>query len=68
MNDMEFIGNDEEYEAVLGRIEELMDAEADTPEGDELVHLSTLVEIYENENFPLDFEPIPELLGPDEDP
>ena len=48
------IKNDREYEAALERIEELMDAVPDTPEGDELELLSTLVELYEEKRYPID--------------
>ena len=44
----------EEYERALKRIEELMDAEVDTPEGDELVRLADMVEAYEEEHYPID--------------
>lgn len=46
-----------DYEAALNRIDELWDAKADTPEGDELDILTTLVEAYETNNF--------EILPPD---
>ena len=48
------IKNDREYEAALARIDELMDAAPDTPEGDELELLTTLVEVYEEKHFPID--------------
>jgi HTH-type transcriptional regulator/antitoxin HigA len=48
------IKNDREYEAALARIEELMDAAPDTPEGDELELLTTLVEVYEEKHFVID--------------
>jgi len=35
------------YQAALGRIEELMDAELNSPEGEELDVLGTLVHAYE---------------------
>lgn len=41
----------EDYDAALERIMELMDAKIDTPEGDELDILGTLVEAYESRNF-----------------
>ena len=41
------IKSDADYEAALTRIMILMDAEKDTPEGDELDVLGTLVEAYE---------------------
>ena len=44
----------EDYENALKRIEQLMDAKLGTPEGDELEVLSTLVDLYEEEHFPVD--------------
>lgn len=43
-----------EYEAALGRIEKLMDAAPNTPQGDELDLLSLLVRDYEEKTFPID--------------
>jgi HTH-type transcriptional regulator / antitoxin HigA len=43
-----------EYEAALGRIEKLMDAAPNTPQGDELDLLSLLVQHYEEKAFPID--------------
>lgn len=40
-----------DYEAALNRINDLWDAKTDTPEGDELDILATLVEAYETKNF-----------------
>jgi HTH-type transcriptional regulator/antitoxin HigA len=48
------IKNDRDYEAALARIDELMDATRDTPEGDQLELLTTLVEAYEEQHFPID--------------
>ncbi len=48
------IKTEEEYERALKRIEELMDAEAGTPEEDELVRLTDIVEAYEEEHYPID--------------
>jgi HTH-type transcriptional regulator/antitoxin HigA len=48
------IKNDRDYEAALEQIEKLMDAAPDTPEGDELELLTTLVELYEEKHFPID--------------
>lgn len=45
------IKSPKDYEATLERILVLMDAEADTPEGDELDILGTLVEAYEAKHF-----------------
>lgn len=42
-----------DYEKALSRIEMLMDAEFNTPEGDELDILTTLVENYEAKHFPI---------------
>lgn len=48
-----------DYNLVLSRIEDLMDAEANTPEAEELELLSTLVELYEDEHYAMDTpEPI----------
>ena len=48
------IKTQEDYENALKRIEQLMDAKLGTPEGDELEVLSTLVDLYEEEHFPVD--------------
>jgi HTH-type transcriptional regulator / antitoxin HigA len=42
-----------DYEAALQRIDALMEAEAETPEADELEVLATLVELYEEQHFPI---------------
>jgi HTH-type transcriptional regulator / antitoxin HigA len=49
------IRTEDDYEAALLQIESLMDAEADTPEADELEVLATLVELYEEKHFPIDW-------------
>ncbi|MEA3239147.1 MAG: transcriptional regulator, partial [Candidatus Bipolaricaulota bacterium] len=43
-----------EYEAALARLDELLDAKPGTPEGDEFELWVTLVEIYEEKQFPID--------------
>ncbi len=43
-----------DYQAALREIETLMHAAADTPEGDRLDVLATLVEAYESRHYPLD--------------
>ena len=43
-----------DYRAALKEIETLMAAEADTPEGERLDVLVTLVEAYEQKHFPMD--------------
>lgn len=44
----------EDYRRARNRIEKLMSAEANTPEGDELDVLATLVDAYEEKHFPMD--------------
>jgi len=41
------------YYRALKRIDELMDTDPDTPEGDELELLVTLVELYEKKAYPI---------------
>ena len=48
------IKTEEDYTLALKRIEALMDAEAKTPEADELELLVTLVEMYEEKHYPID--------------
>ena len=45
------IKNEEDYEKALSRIEELMDAQSDTPEMDELELMTALVEMYEDRHY-----------------
>jgi HTH-type transcriptional regulator / antitoxin HigA len=45
------IKTDKDYQATLAEIEHLFDAEPDTPEGDRLEILTTLVEAYEQHHF-----------------
>ena len=53
------IKTEEDYSLVLSRIEDLMDAEANTPEAEELELLATLIELYEDEHYAMDTpEPI----------
>lgn len=47
------IKTEADYDAALERIELLMDAEVDSPEGDELDILVTLVEAYEDKHHPI---------------
>lgn len=53
--DIRPIKSEADYEATLKEIEGLMLAEADTPEGDRLDVLVTLVEAYERKHYPIDF-------------
>jgi HTH-type transcriptional regulator / antitoxin HigA len=48
------IRTEKDYEAALARIEAIFDAEPNTPAGDELEILSSLVEIYERKNYPIE--------------
>jgi HTH-type transcriptional regulator / antitoxin HigA len=48
------IKSEQDYEAALSRINELMDAGLNTVEGDELELLTTLVELYEKKAYPID--------------
>src|SRR5579863_2238265 len=45
------IRSEADYETALARIDALMDAEAGTPEGDELDVLTDLVELYESKHI-----------------
>ena len=49
------IRTEHDYRAALADIETLMSAEADTPDGEKLDVLVTLVEAYESKHFPLDY-------------
>jgi HTH-type transcriptional regulator/antitoxin HigA len=52
------IRTEEDYQAALEEIERLMDAQPDTPEGDRLDVLATLVEAWEEKHCPIE-EPDP---------
>ncbi|PZV21726.1 MAG: transcriptional regulator [Leptolyngbya sp.] len=52
---MKPIKTEADYEAVLERISTLMDAPQNTPEADELDVLATLVEVYEEQHYPINF-------------
>jgi len=49
------IKTEKEYEAALSRIEALMDAQANSSEAEELELLATLVGLYEDDHYPMDF-------------
>lgn len=52
-----------DYEKALRRIDTLIAAETDTSEGDELDVLATLVEAYEQKNFPIEAaDPVEAIL------
>ena len=48
------IRTEDDYKTALARIESLMDAQENTPEGDLLDVLVTLVEAYERRHYPVD--------------
>src|SRR3954447_10087078 len=52
--DIKPIKTEEDYRVTLGEIESLMRAVPDTPEGERLDVLVTLVEAYERQHFPMD--------------
>lgn len=49
------IRTEQEYEAALKRVDELMDADLGTPEGEELDALVDLVEAYESRHVPMGY-------------
>ena len=51
---VKLIKTEEDYQQALDRIDQLMEAEPGTPEGDELEVLAALVEMYEGRHFPID--------------
>ena len=51
--DIRPIKTEADYQAVLAEIEQLFDAQPDTPEGDRLDVLATLVEVYEADREPI---------------
>jgi len=51
--DIKPIKTESDYEAALAEIERLMGAELNTPEGDKLDVLTTLVETYEEKLYPI---------------
>ena len=51
--DAKLIKTDEDYNAALEEIERLMDARSETPEGERLGVLTTAVDAWEEEHFPI---------------
>lgn len=47
------IRNDEDLHAAFQRLETIFQAEAGTPEADEMEVLVTLIEVYENKHYPI---------------
>jgi HTH-type transcriptional regulator/antitoxin HigA len=54
MADLRPIRTEQDYEAALAEIERLWGAGSGTPDSDRLDVLSTLVDVYEAEHFPMD--------------
>jgi HTH-type transcriptional regulator / antitoxin HigA len=48
------IRSDRDYQLALERVEKLWGSAANTPQGDELEVLVTLIEAYERQNYPID--------------
>ena len=53
MSNIRAIRSEADYKAAMARIDELMDAEGGTPEGEELDVLTDLVELYEAKHVPM---------------
>lgn len=53
MMTIKVIKTEEDYQKALSRIDKLMEAEQNTPEGNELELLVTLVEQYEDKEYPI---------------
>ncbi len=61
--DIKPIKTEADYEAVLEEVDGLMDAEPDTPEGDRLDVLTTLVEAWEEKHHRIEYpDPIGAIL------
>ncbi len=54
MSNVKPIKSDKDYYDLLERLEEVFDAPADTPEGDEAEIITMLIENYENQHFPIE--------------
>ena len=52
--DIRPIKTDADYAAAVAEVDQLMDAAADTPEGDRLDVLATLVQAYEDAHWPME--------------
>lgn len=52
--EIKLIKTEEEYKEALKLAEELFDSDPDTPDGDKLDLVVTLIEKYEKEHFPID--------------
>ena len=54
MHEITQVLTEADHDMALARISELLDAKLNTPEGEELDRLSTLVEIYEADHYPME--------------
>jgi HTH-type transcriptional regulator/antitoxin HigA len=54
MSDVKPIRTEADYDAALGEVERLWGAKSGTPKGDRLDVLATLIDVYENEHYPMD--------------
>ena len=61
MHEIAHVQDEAEYDTALARISELLGAEPYSAEDEELDRISTLVEIYEAEHYPMD-DPEPDSL------
>ena len=55
MAEVKPVRTEADYVAALARIDDLLDAEPGTPEGEELDVLADLVEVYESRHVPIDY-------------
>lgn len=53
-NEIKLIKTEEDYKVALKLADILFDNEPDTPDGDKLDLLVTLIELYEKKNFPIE--------------
>ena len=53
-NEIKLIKTEEDYKVALKLADILFDVEPDTPDGDKLDLLVTLIELYEKKNFPIE--------------
>ena len=54
MRNLKPIRSEQDYEEALAEVEELWGAKTGTPKGDRLDVLTTLIEAYETEHYPMD--------------
>src|SRR4051794_23065502 len=54
MSDVKPIRTEADYDAALAEVERLWGAKSGTPKGDRLDVLATLIDVYENEHYPMD--------------